>query len=54
LALDPTVRQRLLAASPATIDRLLASVRGTASLRKKRQRATKPTKRSCAKPQAAR
>jgi hypothetical protein len=38
LALDATVRQRLLAASPATIDRLLASVRGTASTRKKRKR----------------
>jgi hypothetical protein len=44
LALDPTVRQRLLAASPATIDRLLASVRGTASARKKRKRVTKPSK----------
>src|SRR2546423_681170 len=36
LALDPTVRQLLLAASAATIDRLLASVRSTASGRKKR------------------
>src|SRR6516162_3527983 len=43
LALDPTVRQRLLAASPAAIDRLLAPVRGTASTRKKRKRATKPS-----------
>jgi hypothetical protein len=42
LALDPTVRQRLLAASAATIDRLLASVRGVASGRKKRKKATKP------------
>ena len=32
LALDPTVRQLLLAVSPATIDRLLATVRaGVAS-----------------------
>ena len=30
LALDPTVRHRLLAVSPATIDRLLATVRGQA------------------------
>ena len=43
LALDPTVRQRLLAASAATIDRLLTSVRGGASPRKKRKRATKPS-----------
>jgi hypothetical protein len=43
LALDPAVRQRLLAASAATIDRLLASVRGTATTRKKRKRATKPS-----------
>jgi hypothetical protein len=44
LALDATVRQRLLAASAATIDRLLASVRGTSSGRKKRKKATKPSK----------
>jgi Integrase core domain len=44
LALDPTVRQRLLSASPATIDRLLATVRMTASQRKKRKTATKPSK----------
>jgi hypothetical protein len=44
LALDASVRERLLAASPATIDRLLASVRGTASTRKKRRQATKPSK----------
>src|SRR5262245_46692857 len=44
LALDPSVRQRLLAASAATIDRLLVPVRGTASTRKKRKRATKPSK----------
>ncbi len=43
LALDPTVRQRLFAASAATIDRLLASVRNTASGRKKRKTATKPS-----------
>ena len=43
MALDATVRQRLLKASAATIDRLLASVRGTASGRKKRKRATKPS-----------
>jgi hypothetical protein len=43
LALDGTVRQRLLAASAATIDRLLASVRGAASGRKKRKRPTKPS-----------
>jgi hypothetical protein len=44
LTLDTTVRQRLLAASPATIDRLLTSVRRTASHRKKRKTATKPSK----------
>jgi hypothetical protein len=44
LDLDPTVRQRLLSASPATIDRLLTSVRGTASGRKKRKTATKQSK----------
>jgi hypothetical protein len=43
LALDPTVRQRLLAASAATIDRLLAGVRGGAAGRKKRKRKTKPS-----------
>src|SRR5207247_9233343 len=31
LALDPTIRQLLLAASPATLDRLLAPIRRTAS-----------------------
>lgn len=41
LALDPAVRQRLLAASAATIYRLLASVRSTATGRKKRKKATK-------------
>jgi hypothetical protein len=43
LALDGIVRQRLLAASAATIDRLLASVRGAASRRKKRKKSTKPS-----------
>jgi hypothetical protein len=43
LAFDPSVRQRLLAASAATMDRLLASVRGTASGRKKRRIPTKPS-----------
>src|SRR5262249_4147175 len=43
LVLDPRVRQRLLQASAATIDRLLTSVRGIASTRKKRKRATKPS-----------
>ena len=43
LALDGTVRQRLLTASAATIDRLLASVRGAASHRKKRKKPTKPS-----------
>lgn len=41
--LDPAVRQRLLAASPATLDRLLASVRGSASGRQKRRTKTKPS-----------
>jgi hypothetical protein len=43
LALDATVRQRLLSVSAATIDRLLASVRRTASGRKKRRTRTKPS-----------
>jgi hypothetical protein len=43
LSLDPTVRQRLLEASAATIDRLLASVLSAAAGRKKRKRATKPS-----------
>jgi hypothetical protein len=41
LDLDPTVRQRLLSARAATIDRLLTSVRGAASGRQKRKTATK-------------
>jgi Integrase core domain len=44
LALDPTVRQLLLSASAATIDRLLTSVRSKASQRKKRRPRTKPSK----------
>lgn len=44
LALDPTVRQLLLTASAATIDRLLTSVRSKASQRKKRRPRTKPSK----------
>jgi hypothetical protein len=44
LALDPLVRQRLLSASAATIDRLLAPVRSQASQRKKRTTATKLSK----------
>lgn len=44
LKLDPTVRQRLLAVSPATIDRLLLSVRKSTSRRKKRKGATKSSK----------
>ena len=39
LALDANVRQRLLSVSAATIDRLLAPVRGQACGRKKRKRA---------------
>jgi hypothetical protein len=44
LALDPAVRQLLLSASPATIDRLLAPVRCHTSKRKKLKTATKPSK----------
>jgi Integrase core domain len=40
LALDPTVRQHLLTISPATIDRFLAPIRGTAGRRRKRKRTT--------------
>jgi hypothetical protein len=43
-ALDPTVRQLLLAASPATIDRLLAPIRGTAGRRRKRKRVTESSR----------
>jgi hypothetical protein len=44
LALDPDVRQLLLAASPATIDRLLAPIRGTAGHRRKRKPTTKSSR----------
>jgi hypothetical protein len=43
LDLDPAVRQRLLKASAATIDRLLAPVRSGTSRRKKRKTATRPS-----------
>jgi hypothetical protein len=42
LDLDPTVRHRLLVASPATIDRLLTSARRHTSRRKKRKGGTRP------------
>jgi hypothetical protein len=44
LALDAKVRQLLLAASPATIDRLLAPIRGTAGRRRKRRINTKSSR----------
>src|SRR5436305_561942 len=44
LALDPSVRERVRAASAATIDRLLTPVRSNTSKRKKRKSATKPSK----------
>ena len=44
LTLDPNVRQLLLAASPATIDRLLAPIRGTAGQRRKRKSTTKSSR----------
>lgn len=44
LALNPIVRQHLLSISPATIDRLLASVRSHACHHKKRKRATRMNK----------
>jgi hypothetical protein len=44
LALDPTLRQLLLTASPATIDRLLAPIRSTAGPRKKRKQASKSSR----------
>jgi hypothetical protein len=44
LALDPAVRQLLLTASPATIDRLLAPMRSTAGQRKKRKQASKSSR----------
>ena len=44
LNLDAEVRQRVLAVSAATIDRLLASVRSNTSQRRKRRASTKPSK----------
>jgi hypothetical protein len=44
LALDPNVRQLLITASPATIDRLLAPIRGTAGHRRKRKPTTKSSR----------
>ena len=44
LSLDSKVRQLLLAASPATIDRLLAPIRGTAGRRRKRKSTTKSSR----------
>jgi hypothetical protein len=44
LARNATVRQRVLAVSAATIDRLPDSVRSNTSYRKKRKTATKPSK----------
>ena len=44
LSLEASVRQRLLSASAATIDRLLLRVREGTSRRKKRKRSTKPSK----------
>jgi hypothetical protein len=44
LQLDPIVRQRLLAVSAATIDRLLAPARGQTSRRKRRRAANRTSK----------
>jgi Integrase core domain len=44
LALDPTVRQLLFAASPATIDRLLTPIRGPSGRRKRRKPASKSSR----------
>src|SRR5512143_455332 len=44
LALDPDVRQLLLTASPATIDRMLAPIRGTAGHRRKRKSTSKSSR----------
>jgi hypothetical protein len=44
LALDDAVRQGVLSASAATIDRLLTSVRSNTSRRKKRKTSTKPSR----------
>lgn len=43
LALEPIVRQQLLSARAATLDRLLGKVRGEASGRRKRRKPTKPS-----------
>jgi hypothetical protein len=43
LVLNPLVRQHLLAASAATLERLLASVRSQATNRKKRRSPPKPS-----------
>ena len=45
LQLEPEVRARVLSASPATIDRLLAPIRGVAGARRKRRPASKASKR---------
>jgi hypothetical protein len=44
LALDPIVSQHLFTISPATIDRLLAPIRGTAGRRRKRKRVTQSSR----------
>lgn len=44
MALEAAVRQRLLSASAATIDRLLVSVRNNSSRGKKRKTSTKPSR----------
>jgi hypothetical protein len=44
LTLESNVRQLLLAASPATIDRLLTPIRGTAGHRRKRKSTTKSSR----------
>ena len=44
LTLDPNVRELLLAVSPATIDRLLTPIRGTAGHRRKRKPTTKSSR----------
>lgn len=49
LQLDAEVRARVLSASPATIDRLLATVRAEATERKKRRSAPKASKRVAVK-----
>ena len=44
LSLDETVRELVLRASPATLDRLLATARNRSPRRKKRKAATKPSR----------